>query len=116
MSRGTAVRPPTVIGIGSHHVVFYLSQRRRNQLRSLYTRKLPDMNATQNMKKTIVGGLLAGSVALAALGLSAGTAGAAPSQLTGDGSVRVTDLGTRSAGDGSVRVANPGALATGRFA
>lgn len=69
------------------------------------------MNAIYNMKKTIVGGLLAGGVALAALGLSAGTAGAAPSQLTGDGSVRVTDPGTRSSGDGSVRVANPGAIA-----
>jgi len=71
------------------------------------------MNTTRNMKKTIVGGLLAGGVALAAVGLSAGTAGAAPSQLTGDGSVRVTDLGTRSSGDGSVRVANPGVSSSG---
>ncbi len=71
------------------------------------------MNTTHNMKKTIVGGLLAGSVTLAALGLSAGTAGAAPSQLTGDGSVRVTDLGTRSSGDGSVRVTDLGTRSSG---
>ena len=95
MSRGTSVRPPTFVGIGSHHIAFYLSQRRRNQLRSLYRRKRAIMNATYNMKKTIVGGLLAGGVALAAVGLSAGTAGAAPSQLTGDGSVRVATTANR---------------------
>ena len=109
------MRPPTVLGIGSHLIAFYSSQRRRNQLRSLYTRKLPIMNATYNTKKTIVGGLLAGGVALAALGLGAGTAGAAPSlspgvSSSGDGSVRVADPGARSSGDGSVRVTNPGAI------
>ena len=65
------------------------------------------MNTTHNMKKTIVGGLLAGGVALAALGLTPGTVSAAPSQSPGDGSVRVADPGARSSGDGSVRVADP---------
>ena len=81
------------------------------------------MNTTYNMKKTIVGGLLAGGVALAGLGLSAGAAGAAPSlspgvSSSGDGSVRVADPGARSSGDGSVRVGDQGfvRLATARFA
>jgi hypothetical protein len=79
------------------------------------TRKLIGMNTTHTMKKTIVGGLLAGGVALAALGLGAGEAGAAPSlspgvSSSGDGSVRVANPGGISSGDGSVRVANPGGI------
>ncbi|MDT5218260.1 MAG: hypothetical protein QOF15_365 [Mycobacterium sp.] len=87
------------------------------------------MNANQPLKKMIVGALLSGGVALAGLGLTAGTAGAAPSSpgptvdysdfgvpvveciqcqraLPGDGSVRVNGP---QLGDGSVRVAIPSA-------
>jgi hypothetical protein len=67
------------------------------------------MNTTNNIKKTVVGGLLAGGVALAGLGLTTGIASAAPSQHAGDGSVRVADLGASSSGDGSVRVVIPAA-------
>ena len=86
------------------------------------------MNTNHNLKKTIVGALLSGGFALAALGLTAGTAGAAPQNpgptidhsdfgvtvveciqcqrtLPGDGSVR-TNPGPQY---GSIRVASPGA-------
>jgi hypothetical protein len=88
------------------------------------------MNTTYNLKKMIVGALLSGGVALAALGMTAGTASAAPADpgvtidhsdfggpivecnqcgrtLPGDGSVRVNP-GVQF-GDGSVRVAIPSA-------
>jgi hypothetical protein len=45
------------------------------------------MTATHNMKKAIVGGLLAGALALAPLGLDAGTADAAPSLSPGVSSI-----------------------------
>jgi hypothetical protein len=88
------------------------------------------MNTTHNLKKTVVGALLSGGVALAALGLIAGTASAAPADpgvtidhsdfagpvvecnqcgrtLPGDGSVRVNP--EAKFGNGSVRVAIPSA-------
>jgi hypothetical protein len=88
------------------------------------------MNTTNNLKKMAVGALLSGGVALAALGMTAGTASAAPAdpgvtidhsdwggtvvecnqcgrELPGDGSVRVNP-GAKF-GDGSVRVAVPSA-------
>jgi hypothetical protein len=88
------------------------------------------MNTTRNLKKMTVGALLSGGVALAALGLSAGTASAAPGNpgptidhsdfagplvecnqcnrtLPGDGSVNVNP--GAKLGDGSVRVAVPSA-------
>jgi hypothetical protein len=84
------------------------------------------MSTTHNMKKMIVGSLLSGGLALAGLGLTAGTAGAAPQYpgptidhsdyagpvvecvqcqrtVPGDGSVRVNP--GAQLGDGSVRVA-----------
>ncbi len=84
------------------------------------------MNTTHSFKKTIVGALLSGGFALAALGMTAGTAGAAPQNpgptidhsdfgvtvveciqcrrtLPGDGSVRVNP-GPQY---GSIRVASP---------
>jgi len=80
------------------------------------------MNITQGMKKTMVRGLLASGVALAAMGLGAGVANAAGDgsvrvsdqveRAAGDGSVRV-DRGERAAGDGSVRVERPGVRAAG---
>lgn len=68
------------------------------------------MNTTYDMRKAVIGGLLAGGVALAALGLGAGAAAASPSLSpggisSGDGSVRVAKPGARSSCDGSVRVA-----------
>lgn len=92
------------------------------------------MNTTHNLKKTLIGAFLSGGFALAALGLTAGTAGAAPGPgpgpgptidhsdfgvpvvecvqcrrtLPGDGSVR-TNPGPQL-GDGSVRVAIPAAV------
>lgn len=88
------------------------------------------MNTTHNLKKMIVGALLSGGVTLAALGLTAGTAGAAPQNpgpsidhsdfagplvecnqcqrtLPGDGSVKVNP--GPQLGGGSVRVATPSA-------
>ena len=88
------------------------------------------MNTTHNLKKMFVGALLSGGVALAALGLTAGTASAAPANpnptidhsdyagpvvecnqcnLTrpGDGSVSINP-GAKF-GDGAVRVATPAA-------
>jgi hypothetical protein len=88
------------------------------------------MSTNQPLKKMIVGALLSGGVALAGLGLTAGTANAAPANpgptidhsdfgvplveciqcqrtLPGDGSVRV-NRGPQL-GDGSVRVAVPSA-------
>jgi hypothetical protein len=91
------------------------------------------MNTNQPLKKMIVGVLFSGGVALAGLGLTAGSASAAPSNtgptidhsdfgvpvveciqcqrtLPGDGSVRVNpgpQLG--QLGDGSVRVKIPSA-------
>jgi hypothetical protein len=88
------------------------------------------MNTTHNLKKMIVGALLSGGVALATLGLTAGTASAAPAPpgptidhsdyagplvecnqcgrtLPGDGSVKVNP--GPQLGDGSVRVAIPSA-------
>jgi hypothetical protein len=88
------------------------------------------MNTNQPLKKMIVGALLSGGVALAGLGLTAGTAGAAPANpgptidysdfgipvveciqcqrtLPGDGSVRVNP--GPQLGGGSVRVAIPSA-------
>ena len=88
------------------------------------------MNTKQPLKKMIVGALLSGGVALAGLGLTAGTAHAAPDNpgptidypdwggtvveckqcgrtLPGDGSVRVNP--GAKLGDGSVRVAIPSA-------
>jgi len=87
------------------------------------------MNFTHNLKKTLVGALLSGGVALAALGMTASTAGASPQNpgptidhsdfgvtvveciqcqrtLPGDGSVRVTNPGPQY---GSVRVTSPAA-------
>lgn len=89
------------------------------------------MNTTHNLKKIIVGALMSGGVALAALGLTAGTAAAAPQNpgpsidhsdfagplvecnqcqrtLPGDGSVRVNP--GPQLGGGSVRVAAPTAI------
>ena len=88
------------------------------------------MNTTHNLKKMMVGALLSGGLTLAALGLTAGTAGAAPQNpgpsidhsdfagplveciqcqrtLPGDGSVRVNP--GPQLGGGSVRVAIPSA-------
>ena len=75
------------------------------------------MNATQNLKKLVVGALLSGGVALAGLGLTAGTASAAPQNPgpTIDHSdyagpvVECNRCGRTLAGDGSVTVTNPGA-------
>jgi hypothetical protein len=91
------------------------------------------MNTNQTLKKTIVGALLSGGVALAGLGLTAGTASAAPSdpgvtidhsdfgvpiveckrcglKLPGDGSVKINPATPGAQfGDGSVRVAVPSA-------
>ena len=74
------------------------------------------MNTTHNLKKMFVGALLSGGVALAALGLTAGTASAAPGDpgVTIDNSdfagpvVECNQCGRTLPGDGSVRV-NPGA-------
>ncbi len=89
------------------------------------------MNTTINLTRMTVGALVSGGVALAALGLTAGTAGAAPDNpgptidhsdwgvpvvecaqcnrtLPGDGSVRVTDPGPQL-GNPSIRVAIPSA-------
>jgi hypothetical protein len=76
------------------------------------------MNTTHNLKKMIVGSLLSSGVALAALGLTAGTASAAPANPgpTIDHSdyagpiVECNQCGRTLPGDGSVRVnpANPG--------
>ncbi len=95
------------------------------------------MNTNHNIKKMLVGGLLSGGIALATLGLTAGTASAAPSpypgpsidhsdfgvpivecvqcqhSTPGDGSVRVSNPGARVSGDGSVRVATPSAHMSG---
>jgi hypothetical protein len=88
------------------------------------------MDTTHNLKEMAVGALLSGGVAQAALGLTAGTASAAPAPpgpsidhsdfgvpvvecnqcgrtLPGDGSVRVNP--GAQFGDGSVRVAIPSA-------
>ncbi len=88
------------------------------------------MNTTNTLTKMIVWTLMSGGVALAALGLTAGTAGAAPQNpgptidhsdfagplvecnqcqrtLPGDGSVRVNP--GPQLGGGSVRVATPAA-------
>ena len=88
------------------------------------------MNTNQPLKKMIVGALLSGGVALAGLGLTAGTASAAPDNpgptidypdwggtvveckqcgrtLPGDGSVKVNP--GPQLGGGSVRVAIPSA-------
>jgi hypothetical protein len=74
------------------------------------------MNANQPLKKIIVGALLSGGVALAGLGLTAGTAGAAPANP--GPTIDHSDFGVPVVeciqcqgslpGDGSVRV-NPGA-------
>jgi hypothetical protein len=74
------------------------------------------MNTTHNLKKMTVGALLSGGVALAALGMTAGTASAAPGDpgVTIDHSdwggtvVECNQCGRELPGDGSVRV-NPGA-------
>jgi hypothetical protein len=74
------------------------------------------MNTTHNLKKMIVGALLSGGVALAALGMTTGTASAAPGDagVTIDHSdyagpvVECNQCGRTLPGDGSVRV-NPGA-------
>ncbi len=75
------------------------------------------MNTTHNLKKIIIGALLSGGVALSALGLTAGTASAAPSPGPGptidhsDFGVPIVECiqcGRERPGDGSVRV-NPGA-------
>jgi hypothetical protein len=74
------------------------------------------MSTTHNLKKMIVGALLSGGVALAALGVTAGTASAAPGDpgVTIDHSdfagpvVECNQCGRTLPGDGSVRV-NPGA-------
>ncbi len=89
------------------------------------------MNTNRNVKTTIVGALLSGGFALAALGLTAGTAGASPHNpgptidhsdfgvpvvecnqcqrtLPGDGSVR-TNPGPQLGG-GSVHVSVPAAV------
>lgn len=86
------------------------------------------MNTSHNLKKMTVGAVLSGSVALAGLGMTAGTASAAPQNpgptidhsdfagpvveciqcqrtLPGDGPVRVNP--GPQLGDGSVRVAIP---------
>ena len=88
------------------------------------------MNGNQFFKKMVVGALLSGGVALAGLGLTAGTANAAPSNpgptidqsdfagplveciqcqrtLPGDGSVKINP--GPQLGGGSVRVAVPSA-------
>ena len=88
------------------------------------------MNGNQPLKKMVVGALLSGGLALAALGLTAGTASAAPANprptidysdfgvpvveciqcqrtLPGDGSVKFNP--GPQLGDGSVRVAIPSA-------
>jgi hypothetical protein len=74
------------------------------------------MNTTHNPKKMIVGALLSGGLALAGLGLAAGTAQAAPagpgpfvdySDFAGP-LVECIQCGQERAGDGSVRI-NPGA-------
>jgi hypothetical protein len=77
------------------------------------------MNTTHNLKKMIVGALLSGGVALAALGMTAGTASAAPGDpgVTIDISdsgipvVECKQCGRILPGDGSVHVnpVNPGA-------
>ena len=61
------------------------------------------MSTIHNVKQIIIGGFIAGGVALAAMGLGIGVAGAA-----GDGSVRVSDQAEHATGDGSVRVGHPG--------
>jgi hypothetical protein len=74
------------------------------------------MNTTHNLKKMIVGALLSGGVALAALGMTASTASAAGGDpgVTIDHSdfagpvVECNQCGRTLPGDGSVRV-NPGA-------
>ncbi|MDX1886047.1 hypothetical protein [Mycolicibacterium sp. 120270] len=75
------------------------------------------MSTTHNLKKIIVGGLLSGGVTLAALGLTSGTAAAAPgnpnpsidhSDFAGP-VVECNQCGRTAPGDGSVRVINPGA-------
>jgi hypothetical protein len=74
------------------------------------------MNTTQNLKKMFVGALLSGGVALAALGLTAGTASAAPADpgVTIDNSdfagpvVECNQCGRTLPGDGSVKPVNPG--------
>ena len=76
------------------------------------------MNTTHNLKKIIVGTLLSGGVALAALGLTAGTVCAAPQNPgpTIDHSdyagpiVECNQCGLSRPGDGSVKVnpVNPG--------
>jgi hypothetical protein len=73
------------------------------------------MNTTHNLKKMVVGALLSGGVALAALGMTAGNASAAPGDpgVTIDHSdfagpiVECNQCGRTLPGDGSVRV-NPG--------
>jgi hypothetical protein len=73
------------------------------------------MNTTINLKRMTVGALLSGGVALAALGLTAGTAGAAPDNPGptidhSDWGVPVVECvrcNRTLPGDGSVRV-NPG--------
>jgi hypothetical protein len=74
------------------------------------------MSTIHNLKKLTVGALLSGGVALAALGVTAGTASAAPGDpgVTIDHSdfagpvVECNQCGRTLPGDGSVRV-NPGA-------
>lgn len=75
------------------------------------------MNTTQNLKKTIIGALLSGGVALAGLGLTAGIASAAPqnpgpsidhSDYAGP-IVECNQCGRTLPGDSSVTVTNPGA-------
>jgi hypothetical protein len=75
------------------------------------------MSTTHNIKKLVVGALLSGGVALAGLGLTAGTAGAAPqgpgptidhSDFAGP-IVECNQCGRTLPGDGSVTIANPGA-------
>lgn len=73
------------------------------------------MNTTSNLKKVIVGALTSGGLALAALGLTAGTAGAAPSNPGpridnsdfGIPIVECIQCQRTVAGDGSERI-NPG--------
>ena len=70
------------------------------------------MTTIHNVKQIIIGGFIAGGVALAAMGLGTGVAGAA-----GDGSVRVSDQAEHATGDGSVRVGHPNTKpVTARFA
>ena len=76
------------------------------------------MNTTHNLKKMIVGALLSGGVALSALGMTAGTASAAPGNPnpTIDHSdyagpiVECNQCGRTLPGDGSVKInpVNPG--------